>query len=528
MRTLLVLALAAASTGAQERTVAPAAARVEKEKVQDLLRRAEGAESRGDRIEALKIYDELRSENAVANASAVEAARIRVNATLQSARTMEAMAVADAAPDATLVQARERYEEVVRLGDAEQRLAARNSLGVLLLKQGDKAAALTTLKQIDFAGIPSGQAFVFHANLGRAYAENGDAARALAEYKAAMEEQPTFLPAQAGAFRLLQSRPPSSSEALPVIELLLKKGAPRAAAVGTRDLLVAWQGSPAAADLLAPLAQSYALARVPPLTFREAEWAILAKVTDPQIRLALDQLRHAYLDEIALTSEYWAPPAAFSQWAHPVARAASMARLLRFVGGLHDAAERPRQALASYWAAWLLARDSDDAAATVGVLEAHPDLQTETQLVDRVVGSLFETKGEAYSRQDWPSIMRLHVVLAGIFESQGRWGPAGGSRSAIFQWEHAAQAAAAARREHPEVGVTPGIPLRLAACYVRLGQPRQGWAAYLAAAEAFLADRRPEEAQRSLDQAKAISAPVTPEDVERVKKVEDALGRQPG
>src|SRR3954465_9026403 len=139
MRTLLVLSLVAASVGAQERTVPPQAT-VEKERMQGLLRRAEGAESRGDRKEALKIYEELRAQKlaGVADVSTAEATRIQANATLQSARTLEAIAAAEPVPAVRLAQARQRYEEVVQSGDTEQKLAARNSLGVLLLKQGDK------------------------------------------------------------------------------------------------------------------------------------------------------------------------------------------------------------------------------------------------------------------------------------------------------------------------------------------------------------------------------------------------------
>lgn len=530
-RTVLVfplLATISAVAATQEPAIPVEAERVDKERLRALSERAKRAESTGDRAEAVKAYEAVRAEKVTPTEAEVgsDVARLRVNATLQSARNLEMLASSDAAPAARLVEARARYEEVITQGDAGQKLAARNALGVLLLRQGQKAEALATLKQIDLAAVPAAQAFVFHSNLGRAYEESGQAQSALTEYKASLEQQASFLPAQQGAFRLLQRREPAPlADAIALIGLLTKKGEVRAAADRTRELLVAWQGQPGAIELLPPLARNYAAARVAPSDFLARDWPSLAKVSDPTLRASLDQLRHAYQDDLPFSTDRWSPPRDFSAWARPLSRARSMAALLRFRGDFEDAADRPRQALALYWTAWLLDRDPDYAVATLSVLEAHPELQAgPVRVFDTLIATLFDTKGDAYARQDWPSIVRLHVILAGIFERQGHWGPEFGAQGAVFQWENAARAAVAARREHPDIGPAPGIHLGLAACYRHLGRFPEAWGEYVEAAEAFLSDGRPADARKAVTETASLGwRPSTTADELRLKRLETEI-----
>jgi tetratricopeptide (TPR) repeat protein len=524
-QTILVLPMFAAIgvlAAAQETPVAPSP---DKERIRELSERAQKAESKGDRTEALRAYEELLSRPITGVDTDAEIVHARVAATFQAGRNLEAIAMSDAAPAARLAAARGRYEEVIAEGDSSQKLAARNALGVLLLRQGLKADALATLMRMDLSMVSPKQAFVFHSNLGRAYEENGQLEPALAEYKAALEQQPSFTPAQDGAFRVLRGRtPPAAAEAIALIELLATKGEVRAAADRTRKLLVAW-GGPAAAELLPQLVGKYAAARLTPPDFATREWPDLAKVTDAVLRLPLEQLRRAYQDDITVSGETWRAPTQFSAWAEPRSRARSMAALLRFLGDLEDGAARPRGALARYWTAWLLEREPDYAVATLSVLEAHPELQAEPpRVIDRLIQTLFETKGDAYSRQDWPSIVRLHVILAGIFEKQGRWGPEGGAESALFQWEHAASASSRARREHPEMGPSPGIHLSLAACYRRLNRLPGAWHEYVEAAEGFLADDRPADAKNALVESTSLDwRPSSAADQDRLKKLEAAI-----
>lgn len=518
---LMSLVIFAAGVAEPQEPAATAATTREKERVQKLNERAKAAESKGDRAEALKAYEALRTATPENGA---EASRARAGATMQAGRNLEALAVGrDAATH--LAAARARYEEVIRVGDPAQKLAARNSLGVLLLRQGDKATALATLKQIDLATVPANKAFVFRSNLGRAYEENGHHDLALAAYQAALEAQPGFAPAMEGAFRVLVAKtPPAVGSAVTLLDVLEKKGQSRAAAQQARQLVVAWPAA-AASEILPPLARLYAAARVTPTEFEAREWPELAKVSDAALRPAVGQLRGAFQPSLPLSTNVYGAPDGFSAWARPQPRALAMAALLRFLGDLDDNAERARPALARYWAAWLLTRDPEHAVAVVSVLEAHPELQNgQTHVLDRLIDGLFEAKGQAYSREDWPSILRLHVVLAGIFEKRGAWGNPGDPRSAMFQWEHAARAAERVRVLNPDLGRAPGIHLSLARCYRRAGPPASAWREYVEAAERFLADGRPDEARKAVEEGSSLGLSLTSADKDRLEKVKRALG----
>lgn len=520
MKSIVLMSFVILTAGVAEPQDAPAEATREKEGVQKLTERAKTAESKGDRAEALKAYEALRNAAPEEEAGTSPA---RAAATLQAGRNLEALAVGDAAA-AHLAQARARYEEVIRVGDPAQKLAARNALGVLLLRQGDKATALAMLKQIDLATIPARKAFVFRSNLGRAYEENGHHDAALAAYQAALEAEPAFAPAMDGAFRVLLARtPPAVGSAVTLLDLLEKKGQARAAAQRARQLVVAWPAA-AASEILPPLAHLYAAARVTPAEFDAREWPELATVTDAALRPALGQLRSAFQPDMPLSTHVFGPPDGLSAWVSPEPRARAMAALLRFLGDLHDNAERAPQALSRYWAAWLLTRDLEHALAVVSVLEAHPELQNgQTRALDHLVDGLFEAKGQAYAREDWPSILRLHVVLAGIFEKRGAWSNSG-PRSAMFQWEHAARAAERVRVMNPDLGRAPGIHLSLARCYRRAGPPASAWREYVEAAERFLADGRPDQAREAVEEGSSLGLSLTPADKDRLEKVKRALG----
>jgi hypothetical protein len=191
---------------------------------------------------------------------------------------------------------------------------------------------------------------------------------------------------------------------------------------------------------------------------------------------------------------------------------------------VEDAADRPQGALARAWAAWLLDRDPDNALATASVLEAHPELRTgPPRVLDLLIRTLFETKGDAYARRDWPTIVRLHTILGGIFEQQGRWGPQHGPEGALFQWEHAAAASVQARREQPAFGASPGVDLHLAECYRRLQRLPDAWEQYLRAAEAFVSDGRPADAMKAAAAGRALGVTPSAQDEQRLEAIQAAI-----
>jgi hypothetical protein len=345
---------------AQETT----SAETKRQNVTTLAVRARKAESQGDRVEALKAYEALRTETA--QTQDTELVHEHLAATLRAAQTLDALAAAsgNASDRAT---ARSHYEAVAAQGDAVQARAARNGLGVLLLREGRPADALAAMREIDIAAVPAPQQFVFHSNLAHGYEATGELNEALASYKAALAQEPGFGPAQEGAFRVLHlRRPPPVQEAQALVQMLADQGQARAAGERLRDLLIAWAGQAAGSELLPLLARTYVTAKVSPQDFAEGTRPLLAKVTDPALSTALAQLATAYLDEIPLGMDGAEARRRFSAWADGNAKARALAGVLRLVGSLEDAAEHPRQALARAWVAWLIdRRDPENAVAVV-------------------------------------------------------------------------------------------------------------------------------------------------------------------
>jgi hypothetical protein len=63
--------------------------------------------------------------------------------------------------------------------------------------------------------------------------------------------------------------------------------------------------------------------------------------------------------------------------------------------------------------------------------------------LNKFIDQLFIAKNREYRRslgQDWDRILKCHIILASIFEKQGRWGSLSDPRSAVFQWNYAQKA----------------------------------------------------------------------------------------
>lgn len=81
---------------------------------------------------------------------------------------------------------------------------------------------------------------------------------------------------------------------------------------------------------------------------------------------------------------------------------------------------------------------------------------------------MFSEKGQAYQKGDWQKIYRYHVALGNIYARLGSVGDAGDIRSAVFQLEHARDAAAQYNRLHagaPPIVVDPKVVDLLAETY---------------------------------------------------------------
>jgi hypothetical protein len=80
------------------------------------------------------------------------------------------------------------------------------------------------------------------------------------------------------------------------------------------------------------------------------------------------------------------------------------------------------------------------------VKEGGRQLDQRYNILDAFINQLFEAKNAQYQKYlsnlatDWERILKCHIILATIFEEQGRWGPGNYSRTALFQWELARNA----------------------------------------------------------------------------------------
>jgi tetratricopeptide (TPR) repeat protein len=200
---------------------------------------------------------------------------------------------------------------------------------------------------------------------------------------------------------------------------------------------------------------------------------------------------------------------------------------LKTIGDSYDRAEQPRQALALYSGAWSLDPTNTEAALYVALtLRDHAEgLDPGGRLLSRMTESVFEEKGAAYQKQDWLNILRQHVLLATIFEKEGKWGPRTNSHSAIFQWTNALRADDQIRQRDPNFPLSPGIYLHLGECHQRVGDPGLAWSAFAKASYAFLKASKPDEAASALERARSLVKFMTPEQTEMVRALENAIAQ---
>jgi Flp pilus assembly protein TadD len=118
-------------------------------------------------------------------------------------------------------------------------------------------------------------------------------------------------------------------------------------------------------------------------------------------------------------------------------------------------------------------------------------------LMNELAPELFYGKGEAYRSSQWQKIYEFHRALGLIYSYMKRWGNSGAPSSAIFQLEHAMEAAARLNMR-PE----PRLVDSLAAAYENSGQFERGSSLRLRYAEEFIQ-------QKDYLNAQELLAPLT-------------------
>jgi tetratricopeptide (TPR) repeat protein len=324
--------------------------------------------------------------------------------------------------------------------------------------------------------------------------------------------QPGFTPAIESAFRVLrQSSPPSISEVTALGRKLVERGSGAYTAAQIHILLRAWNTSPQASELLTVLVQYYAAASIDPIQFEKSEWGDLHSLgVGSAVSRPIDEIHTAYFSDFPPSLHRGPAQDIFRSWAHPQQHAEVFSALLKKVGSYYYQHEKPDRAMARYSAAWMLnPADSESAVYSAAILRDHAkSLDPTGVLFGRLLETLFQQKGEAYFENDWPNILRFHVVLGTIFERDKVWGSSQDPRSAIFQWESALRAESQVRQIDKNFPPSPGIHASLGLAYQNTSRTADAWDQYILAAQGFIQTHNPDSATVALDSAELL--PLTP------------------
>jgi tetratricopeptide (TPR) repeat protein len=481
----------------------------------------------GDYASAVQTYHEGRQAAKASGNSGAAA-----DAAFQEARAIESLVSADPAQQVRITEAIGAYDDAIELGDSAQKWQAQNNKGALLIREGKVQDAVTVFRQIDPMAIDPGKKFIYEYNLGRALELNGNFEGSYEKYVMAVKGNADFEPAISGAFRVLyRMHPAPIQNAADLGNLLLAREKQNSAILHIRESLNIWPKEAEAQRLLAVWLRHAALRSVTPPEFEQSEWSALASLLEhsPQLREPIQEVKLAYLGTLPMVLEDSAAIGLFPAWAGKPWRTEPMSLCLKSVGDYYVRSGSHQRALAHYSAAWMLDRSNAEAALAAAVLlRDHADLlPSNERLIESLIPVIFEAKGRAYTQNDWPNILRLHMVLATIFEYQRRWGPPREARSVVFQLEHALTALARVREMNSDFPPAPGIHMRLAHAYARIQNFPLAWDQYSAAAEEFIRDSKLREASDAVKRADSLSVSLNVQQQERMRRIKNSLGSSP-
>jgi tetratricopeptide (TPR) repeat protein len=290
-------------------------------------------------------------------------------------------------------------------------------------------------------------------------------------------------------------------------------------------LLRAWNTTPQASELLTVLVQYYAAASIDPLQFEKSEWGDLHSLGPATVlSLPIDEIHTAYFANFPSSFRRGAQNI-FRSWAYPEPHAIVFSALLKRIGSYYDQHESPDKALARYSAAWMLnPADSEAAVYSAAILRDHAkSVDPNGTLFSQLLETLFEQKGQAYFENDWPNILRFHVVLGTIFERDKVWGSSNNPRSAIFQWESALRAERQVRQIDKSFPPSPGIHASLALAYQNISRIADAWDQYILAAEGFIQTHNPDPATVALDSAESLPLPPSADRRKHLEQLRDQI-----
>jgi tetratricopeptide (TPR) repeat protein len=134
-----------------------------------------------------------------------------------------------------------------------------------------------------------------------------------------------------------------------------------------------------------------------------------------------------------------------------------------------------------------------------------PSLDPGERKFTDVIQDLFRSKAGAYRADDLLGIERHHIVLGTIFAQKKVWGRRGQIDGALFQLDHALEAAAKRDSRDGTFQPLPEVRAMLAEALLANNEPDQAHAAYVDAAQAYLDTDGLREAGGMLQEARRLT-----------------------
>jgi hypothetical protein len=401
------------------------------------------------------------------------------------------------------------------------KLQAHNNYSGVLLKLGNADKAVEVLASIETAMAQPEQRKrrpLYLYNYGCAQEAMGQKDLAYKLFMESLSLEPQLAPASQGAYRVSLS---SSSERTGIpemkglIQTVILQGDLGTAERYLETTLTTphWRGHPLYAQIQVVLAEYLAAAQVTSAQFNQ-KWKPLLERLQPSLpardaQRFLDLVR-AYNGELPVVLRPWEVQNLFSTWGENKDQRAAISRLLKQAGDGLMASGNPKLALERYSVAWSFFPENSEAALYLANLLAESKEQIDPQgrLLNILIESLFQSKGEAYLGNDWANILRFHAILGSIFEKRQQWGDSYNPSSAVFQWEHALQAYHRLQTSEPaNYTRVPGLHERLATAYQAVGRSKDAYAQWITAAEGFSGLQQYQGAQKAIQRADLLPAP---------------------
>jgi tetratricopeptide (TPR) repeat protein len=501
--------------------------------VNDALSEARQARQRGEGVEAIQALDragkiarDLRDREAEAGVA------------LEKAQTLQRFGRSKVDPE-WKNETVQSYSRALVVGSPVQKTAARNNLGAFWLQEKNYDKAISTLSEVDPGTIPPAQQAAYRYNLGRAHELNQQTGPAWKQYWQAWKVNPDFHKPVEGCFRLaLSMNPPKLKELAELATNLVHRGQSELALPYLREGLTNFPENSSAPLVLQALVAAYAATALTPPAFAATDRPMLVNLSQrsPSLNSHLTELVQAFDGPLPASFLEYDVRRAFPTWTASGAKNV-MSDLLKSVGDFYArsnddtnaAVGQALQALARYSCAWILNPAHTEAALyAAALLSDNKALDPNGSRLAQFTEILFELKGGSYrvrykTEEDWLNIMRAHLVLGTIYERSQTWGNEGDVRSAIFQLSRARAAEHQILKLNPSFSPSPRLYARLANAYEQATRQKDALGLYVQAAEGFLHyDDRPS-ASNAVVRARSLTVAKAPEDLARLRKVEDAL-----